>query len=163
MTHPTQSSGGRAERTFTLTLTLDEIKGTLQALDYFAGPSSKRYPHWTAKQKVDDAAARAELVPVTLIRAEDTWPCAVSDGLTLPCSDCGEVPHFDYRVTDEFWRRWVPEKPARLSVVCLPCLNRRCAGQGLAEALEDVCWTGTGHTVVLSPRRRYEYEERDDA
>jgi hypothetical protein len=85
------------------------------------------------------------------------WPEAVSDGLTLPCSDCREVPRFDYRVTDAFWREWVPDA-GRLGVVCLPCLDRRCGGVGLADALQEVQWTGTGHTVVLRPSLRHEYE-----
>jgi hypothetical protein len=84
------------------------------------------------------------------------WPEAVSDGVTLACADCGEVPMFDYHVSEGFWRRWVPDD-ARLGIVCLPCLNGRCAGQGLAEALERIQWTGTGHTVVLHPTARYEY------
>lgn len=87
----------------------------------------------------------------------ENWPGGISDGLTLPCSDCGEHPRFDYHVTDEFWRRHVPNKPERLSVVCLPCLDRRCGGVGLAEALEQIQWTGTKHTVVLRPTFRHEY------
>lgn len=84
------------------------------------------------------------------------WPEAVSDGLTLPCCDCGEVPLFDYRVSDEFWRMWVPGAE-RTGVVCLPCLDSRCEGVGLAEALAEVQWTGTAHTVVLTPTLRHEY------
>lgn len=87
----------------------------------------------------------------------DDWPLAISDGLTLACADCGEVPRFDYSVTPEFWRLHVPDKPDRLGVVCLPCLDDRCGGEGLAEALIEVQWTGTGHTVVLRPERRYTY------
>lgn len=86
------------------------------------------------------------------------WPEAISDGLTLPCSDCGEIPRFDYHVTDEFWRKYVPNKPECLSVVCLPCLDRRCGGIGLADALVEIQWTGTNHTVVLKPSFRYVYE-----
>ena len=86
-----------------------------------------------------------------------SWPEGISDGLTLPCADCGELPRFDYSVTETFWRRWVPESPARLGVVCLPCLDRRSNGVGLADALIRVQWTGTGHTVVLEPGQRYEY------
>lgn len=89
-----------------------------------------------------------------------TWPGAVSDGLTLPCSDCGEVPRFDYQVNDEFWNLHVPNKPARFGVVCLPCLDRRCGGIGLADALVNVQWTGINHTVVLEPVRRYIYQRQ---
>ncbi len=84
------------------------------------------------------------------------WPGGVSDGLSLTCVDCSEIPRFDYHVSETFWRRWVPGSE-RLSVVCLPCLNRRCGGEGLADALLQVQWTGTGHTVVLRPSERYEY------
>lgn len=85
-----------------------------------------------------------------------TWPEGVSDGLSLPCADCGEVPRFDYGVTDDFWRRHVPG-PERLGVVCLPCLDRRCDGVGLAAALQEIQWTGTYHTVVLRPSGRFVY------
>lgn len=84
------------------------------------------------------------------------WPPAVSDGLSLPCHDCGDIPRFDYRVTHEFWRLHVPG-PEHPGVVCLPCLDRRCDGEGLAEALLEVQWTGTGHTVVLTPTFRHCY------
>ncbi len=90
---------------------------------------------------------------------EPTWPGGISDGLTLPCADCGEVPRFDYQVDDEFWHRHVAG-PAHLGVVCLPCLDRRCGGVGLSEALREVQWTGTGHTVVLDPSARYGYGVR---
>jgi hypothetical protein len=90
------------------------------------------------------------------------WPGGVSDGLTLPCADCGQVPRFDYIVTPEFWRQHVPG-PERLGVVCLPCLDKRCGGVGLAEALEQVQWTGTRHTVVLKPTLRHEYGKPDDS
>jgi hypothetical protein len=94
---------------------------------------------------------------VTVERVAVAWPAGVSDGLSLPCSDCGEVPRFDYRVVEQFWQRW-GDGP---NVVCLPCLDKRCSGQGLASALEQVQWTGSGHTVVLVPERRYEYGGRE--
>lgn len=90
--------------------------------------------------------------------SREGWPCGVSDGLTIPCSDCGELSRFDYSVTDEFWREHVPELPARISAVCLPCLDKRCGGVGLAAALKQIQWTGTGHTVVLRPAFCHEYD-----
>ena len=78
------------------------------------------------------------------------WPEGISDGVVTPCADCGEVPRFDYGVTDEFWGRHV-RGPERTGVVCLPCLDKRCGGNGLAHALLSVQWTGTSHTVVLEP------------
>ena len=89
-------------------------------------------------------------------RVGETWPEAISDGLTMPCADCGGVPRFDYHVTPEFWSRWVTGAE-RTGVICLPCLDRRSGGAGLAEALVSIQWTGTGHTVLLRPTRRIEY------
>lgn len=86
-----------------------------------------------------------------------SWPEGISDGLLTPCHDCGKRTRFDYRVTDEFWRKWVPG-PERTSVVCLPCLDRRCDGDGLAAALIDIQWNGTGHTVVLAPSLVHEFD-----
>ena len=92
----------------------------------------------------------------------DKWPAGVSDGLTLACHDCGEVPRFDYGVTDDFWCQYVPRNdPAHRSVVCLPCLELRCGGVGLAEALVKVQWTGRGHTVVMRPIALYAYGHID--
>lgn len=90
------------------------------------------------------------------------WPEGVSDGLTLSCHDCDERPRFDYRVTESFWRQWVPG-PERLSVVCLPCLDKRCGGKGLAANLLEVQWTGTGHTVVLKPTFVHVYRYKAQA
>ncbi|NIV70640.1 MAG: hypothetical protein GWN41_11085 [Phycisphaerae bacterium] len=81
------------------------------------------------------------------------WPEGISDGLTLPCIDCGKVPRFDYRVKATFWKRW----GVGADVLCLPCLDRRCEGQGLADALEEIQWTGTGHTVCLKPFQKHAY------
>lgn len=95
----------------------------------------------------------------------DDWPPAVSDGLTLPCGDCGDCgvgPRFDYRVSDVFWLTYVPEESKRRGVICLPCLDRRCKGANLAESLLEVQWVGTGHTIVLTPTVRYEWEIHDD-
>lgn len=91
--------------------------------------------------------------------AESSWPAAISDGLTLACADCGLVPRFDYRVKEEFWRQHVPG-PERLGVICLSCLDSRCGGVGLVDALIEIQWTGTGHTVVLEPMFRHLYEPR---
>lgn len=85
------------------------------------------------------------------------WPEGVSDGLTLLCSDCGKRPRFDYRVTDAFWRRH-GDGP---NVLCLPCLDARCGGEGLDEALVEVQWTGTGHTVVCRPALQHRYQRAE--
>jgi hypothetical protein len=104
-------------------------------------------------------AMTAQTATIERIGPGDEWPQAVSDGLSLACSDCGQVPRFDYHVSEDFWRRWVPG-PDHLGVVCLACLDKRCRGVGLAEALEQVDWTGTGHTIRLAPIRRIDYSSR---
>lgn len=67
----TQRTRGRETRTFSVTLTLDEIKAVLKAIDYCAVASSRRYPLWTAGQKLDEAAARSHLAPVTFPPEQD--------------------------------------------------------------------------------------------
>lgn len=89
------------------------------------------------------------------------WPEGISNGLTLSCSDCNEIPRYDYRVSNEFWQRHVSGK-AKLGVICLPCLDLRCGGEGLAWALLEVQWTGTGHTVLLEPTQRHVYLVKND-
>jgi hypothetical protein len=101
----------------------------------------------------------AKLADVQRTSGSVPWPIAISDGLTLPCHDCGEVPRFDYNVKHEFWAQWVPDPSERTGVVCLPCLDRRCAGVGLAEAIRFIQWTGTWHTVELVPSRIHTYSE----
>ncbi len=84
------------------------------------------------------------------------WPESISSGLILPCGDCERASLFDYRVTDEFWARHVGADK-RLGVICLPCLDARCKGEGLAHALLEIQWTGTGHTVRLEPTFQHIY------
>lgn len=98
------------------------------------------------------------MTDVRHIQGGDSWPGGVSDGLTLPCGICGSEPEVDYTVTDDFWAAWVPERH-RLGVVCLPCLDALCHGDGLAGALVRMQWTGSGHTVVLEPVQRWTYEK----
>lgn len=121
-----------------------------------------RYPDGViASDSLEDLDGRE--AAITSEHDGDPWPSAVSDGLSLPCADCGQIPRFDYRVSGDFWRRWVPDKPDRLGVVCLPCLDKRCGGKGLAEAIEAICWVGTGHTVELKPSRIHFYMPRGAA
>lgn len=83
------------------------------------------------------------------------WPGGVSDGLTLPCGACGELPRFDYQVSDHLWRSVVPEG-LQAGVVCLPCLGEL-AGPTLAEHLREVQYTGRSFTVVLRPTLVHRY------
>lgn len=92
----------------------------------------------------------------------DHWPPAVSDGLSIPCVDCDKTPRFDYRVTNEFWDKHVGDSE-KTGVVCLPCLDERCNGKGLAEALEEVQFTGTGVTVILEPTEAWIYGMDSDS
>jgi hypothetical protein len=85
------------------------------------------------------------------IRPSDPWPEAISDGLTLPCADCGQVPWLDFRVVDESWLRNV-SGPERRGVLCLKCYLDR--GGSLAD-VEDIQITGDGETLVAEPRIRY--------
>lgn len=95
------------------------------------------------------------------IGASDEWPAAVSDGLTLGCQRCGIIPKFDYRISDEIWRKLVPENE-QLGVICLPCLDNIAAATGIdfADALEEVQFTGFGQTIILRPTRIIDYSPR---
>ena len=89
------------------------------------------------------------------------WPEGISDGLTLPCGVCGDLPPFDYRVTDWAWQHVVPEA-LRLGVVCLPCFDMIAEGRGIdiAAAIQEVQFTGVGKTVVLRPSLIHRYRLR---
>lgn len=78
----------------------------------------------------------------------DKWPEAVSDGLTIPCMRCGEIPAIDYRVDDDFWRK-VARPRERKNVVCLDCLCHD--HEDVAEHLEEVQVINGGVTTVLKP------------
>lgn len=93
------------------------------------------------------------------INSDDGWPEGISDGLTLPCAQCGIVPVVDYIVDDDFWQRVVPAY-WRLGVVCLSCLSQLAATQELTvgEHLVFVQLTEIGTTCVLVPQALYKYE-----
>jgi hypothetical protein len=80
------------------------------------------------------------------------WPSGVSDGLSIPCSVCGEIPPFDWRGRHETWDAVIP-KPFRRGVVCLPCFAglAREAGVRIDEALEEVQFVGPGYTIGMRP------------
>lgn len=90
---------------------------------------------------------------------KDEWPDGISDGLSLPCSDCGEFTNFDYTVTDEFWNQMVPDDKKR-GVVCLDCLDKRAKKSGalLCQHLLRVQYTGFGETIVLKPEFGFVYK-----
>jgi hypothetical protein len=93
---------------------------------------------------------------VVVIQQNDPWPEAISDGLTLPCSDCGQVPWLDFRIVDEAWLRNVPG-PEQRGVLCLKCYLDR--GGSLAD-VEDVQIVGDGETLIAEPRTRYIWGQR---
>ena len=88
----------------------------------------------------------------------DKWVEGISDGLTLSCSLCGNVPHFDYRVDDKFWNKIV-HKSISLGVVCLSCLDKLATDVGLdvADHIEELQFTGIGKTVIFVPETTYYY------
>lgn len=98
------------------------------------------------------------------IGMDNNWPGGVSDGLTLPCVACGQVPKFDYRVSDAVWDELVPSRHKR-DVVCLPCLDAWAALRGIdiSGGIIDLQFTGAGKTVVFEPTRLVTYDQRSAA
>lgn len=92
-----------------------------------------------------------------IVKYNDKWPEGISDGLTIKCADCGEIPKLDYSVRYDFWNKWVPKTAENLGVVCLECLDKRCNGEGLAEALISLQFVGINHTTLLMPIEDYKY------
>lgn len=89
----------------------------------------------------------------------DEWPPAVTDGLSLPCSDCGHLPTVCYGATDEEWARVVPRgDPAHLAVVCLGCFVKR---GGDVTRVEELQVVGGGVTALFHPGRAYRWSRED--
>ncbi len=83
------------------------------------------------------------------------WPEALSDGLTLPCGKCGEIPQFDYLVDEPTWKKVAP-KEHRLSVICLPCFDSLAVAADVThDYLKTVQFIGTGRTWILEPSQMY--------
>jgi len=92
---------------------------------------------------------------------KENWPCGVSDGLTLNCSICGEVPNFDYCIKDELWDEIVP-KDFRRGVICLPCFAELALKKGvdakvLGEGMERIQFCAPGLTVEFIPANVFVY------
>ena len=87
------------------------------------------------------------------------WPESISDGLSLPCKMCGNVPRFDYRAQDDLWRMVVPEE-CRLWVVCLPCFDKVACSKSIsiARGIVNIQYTGIGKTICFVPFRVHEYQ-----
>lgn len=83
------------------------------------------------------------------------WPEGVSDGLTIPCMRCGEIPAVDYRVDDDFWRE-VARPHERKNVVCIECLCRD--HDGVVNHLEEIQVINSGSTSVFKPTRVVDHE-----
>lgn len=92
-----------------------------------------------------------------VIGPDDSWPDAISDGLTLPCHYCNVVPAVDYRVTDEAWADVFGDYEARLGVVCIDCF----AGLldvPLASVLIELQVAHGGETMLMRPEVTYQYD-----
>jgi len=74
---------------------------------------------------------------------------SVSDGLTIPCFDCGIIPPIDYVVEDSIWEDLV-KPPEKYGVICLPCLLKR-GGPKVLLAIQEIQYTVSGATLILSP------------
>ncbi len=87
------------------------------------------------------------------------WPEAISDGLTLPCGECGVVPQFDYLVDDPTWDKVAPIEH-RNSVICLPCFDRLAVVAGVTHNyLVNVQFVGAGRTWALQPTQMYVWSD----
>lgn len=90
------------------------------------------------------------------IYSQDQWPEGISDGLILPCHQCGITPSLDYQVSDKAWEQVVP-KSQRLGVVCLQCFLTL---GGQPSDIKQIQVVGHGQTLVLVPIERYNYDMR---
>lgn len=91
-----------------------------------------------------------------LIEENDSWPEAVSDGLTLPCGVCGVVPVIDYHVSDEAWK--VVPNALSLGVVCIECLIQM--DPNILPHIERILVCHGGRTMELIPKILYDYRNR---
>lgn len=105
---------------------------------------------------------KAEEEKMTQI-SHDNWPSGISDGLTLPCGICKQIPNFDTIIDDVIWKEVAPEEHC-LSVICLPCFDKLAEEKGIsiAHKIIEVQFTGIGKTVCLNPTQVYEYEDREN-
>jgi hypothetical protein len=90
------------------------------------------------------------------------WPPGVSDGLSLECSKCGKLPLWDYNVTDEFWKKVVPEN-WQTGVICFECLielaeDEKCLYE-LPGQIKFMQYTGNGFTIEFLPANLFWYRQ----
>jgi len=97
-----------------------------------------------------------------IFKTEVEWPDGISDGLVLPCSDCGKKTNFDYKVTDELWNRVVPVDKKH-DVICLDCFDKRVKKRGmlLFPHLLEIQYTAKGETIILKPKMDFVYKSRE--
>ena len=88
-----------------------------------------------------------------------TWPGALSDGLILLCSICGERVDLDYNVEDVIWEKLISEEHRR-SVVCLFCLDRIAEQENieLFDHIQNIQYAARGRTVILKPTKMFIYD-----
>lgn len=96
---------------------------------------------------------------IKTIKTNDPWPDSISDGLILVCSICNQKPHFDYTVSDDFWKSIVPED-LQLGVICLPCLDKLAEdkNESISFQLKKIQYTGINKTIVFEPVKAYGFD-----
>lgn len=90
------------------------------------------------------------------VKEGDKWPEAVSDGLTLPCGICEEIPATDYIIDHDMWDKVVP-KEMKLGVVCLDCLVG--LDPNVIEHIKSIFVCGGGKSIHLEPDVLYDYTD----
>ena len=96
-----------------------------------------------------------------ILNVTEHWPEAVSDGLTLPCFECGQVPQIDYHVAEWVWRACISIEH-RGDVLCLPCFLKLITRHNRVEMLawvDEIQLTVNGETLVLAPSLLVRYEQ----
>jgi len=97
---------------------------------------------------------------------ENDWckheSCGVSDGLTLPCSNCKKHTKWDYVVTDWLWDKVVPNQWKR-DVICFDCFEQMCILVDLQDELpkniKSLQFTGKNMTIEFIPANTFKYNK----
>lgn len=99
------------------------------------------------------------VVPLAL----GVWPEGVSDGLSLLCGICNCAPRFDYKISDDVWKKVAPPEH-RLGVICLPCFDELATQKQIdvSPHLKEVQFTGAGKTIILKPMEVCYWRKQND-
>lgn len=134
---------------------LDEAARSLETI---AGSSLKGRCHLTIREIQAYAGNRASVARAALgpAKGEGTSE-GVSDGLSLPCSVCGEHTDIDYRASDDSWRIVTRNLGVGdpLGVICLACFMAAMRSQGLnaAVCVQEIQLAHPEVTRVFLPSR----------